>query len=410
MDIRGIRGLQVRRQSLDVALGRQRAPAAGRRRVTSTAAALYFALLLLVGCAPSATIAPTPTATPTTPVTVLPAFADWRVAYLGLDGTLHAVSLDGKTGVAGPKLTGLDQPGLNIGEAHASPDGRFIAYPNDTGMTVVALAGALASSDPLRYVSGLTYDLAWSPDGTMLALSDRGMQSFQTAQIPLPANVARADLLGWIDAGRLAVTVSFIGATGLQFAALDIATGKLRVIMSLPSAGIGSPQWSLSPDGKQALLANGPFRDEPYTPFVETINTTTGLVHKLPNTLKATSSAFNGVAWRPGTTMVAVTTGSIASPDPGSVSTLKLWLVDTQRDMATQIPHADQLAPKGAYPLGWASDTGPLIVNDIPICCLSNNKTAELRAITISANGGATSVKLTDTAVTFPWLGLVKTA
>ncbi len=341
---------------------------------------------------------------------MLPAFADWRVAYLGQDGRLHAVSLDSKKDVAGAQMPGLDHAGLNRGEAHASPDGRLVAYPDDNGMTLVDLTARLGSSQARRTASGLVYDMAWSADGAMLALGDRGtdirvlrVQSFQVAPLPLPSGVARADLLGWIDASHLAVVVSFTGATGLHLDSLDITTGKLRLIAAISGAGLATPQWSLSPDGKQALLVNGPFRDQPYTPFVEVISTATGQVRKLPNTLKAAGSAFDGVAWRPGTATLAVATS-------GSVATGALWLIDTQRDAATQIAHVEQLAPKGAFPLGWAPGGATLIVSSATTCCLSSDTAAELRALTITADGSATSAKLTDKAVMFPWMGFVKTA
>jgi hypothetical protein len=374
-------------------------------------------LLLLTACATTTAGSLRTNASTATPGGILPAFSDWRVAYLGQDGTVHAVAVDGKQEADGVQLSGLDQPGLNLGEAQASPDGRMLAYPDASGMTVIALSGTATTGEALRHIPGLTYDLAWSSDGSMLALSDRGtsirvlrVQGFQFTQIPLPTSVARVDLLGWIDTGHLAVTTSFTGAMGLQLDALDIVTGKLRLIRSLPSAGLGTLTWSLSPDGKQALLANGPFRDDPYTPFVEILNTATGQVHQLPNALKVTSSAWSGVAWKPGTATVAVATWAGAPSNAGDV--MALWLVDTQHDTAVQIPHADQLAPGGVFPLGWAPDGGPLIVgssNIARICCSSGDTPEKLRALTVAADGSATSVKLTDTAITFPWLGLVKT-
>ena len=101
------------------------------------------ALLFRVG----APAAPSHTAIPLPP---LPVFSDWRVAYVGRGGRLRAITVDGKTDVSGIALPGLDtQPGLNIGRASASPNGRLIAYPSADGLTLGNLIAPPGSSDAL---------------------------------------------------------------------------------------------------------------------------------------------------------------------------------------------------------------------------------------------------------------------
>jgi hypothetical protein len=69
----------------------------------------------------------------------IPAFSDWRVAYIGKDARLHIVSLDGKTDLSGPYVPSRD----HLGEAHGgmatAPDGHSLAYPTSLGVVVARL-------------------------------------------------------------------------------------------------------------------------------------------------------------------------------------------------------------------------------------------------------------------------------
>src|SRR5262249_45182808 len=83
-------------------------------------------------------------ANPATPTPVkgrpLPAITDWRAAYLGSDGVLHAVTLDGKTDLAGPQLPGMDSYGLNFASAGIAPNGHSLAYATNS-FSIVDVAG-----------------------------------------------------------------------------------------------------------------------------------------------------------------------------------------------------------------------------------------------------------------------------
>ncbi|HEU5198907.1 MAG TPA: hypothetical protein VFU32_04680, partial [Ktedonobacterales bacterium] len=80
-----------------------------RLRASPLLALAALLAVLLAGCnlttsAPAATTATAPAAT-STPTGIFPAFSDWRLAYLGQDSRVHAVTQDGKTDLAGPLLT-----------------------------------------------------------------------------------------------------------------------------------------------------------------------------------------------------------------------------------------------------------------------------------------------------------------
>jgi hypothetical protein len=76
--------------------------------------------LLALGCGTGAAGEPrgqvTPTPTPTVDsASLMPAFHDWRAAYLGQDGHVHIVTLDGQTDLKGPVFPLLSyQAGLGF--------------------------------------------------------------------------------------------------------------------------------------------------------------------------------------------------------------------------------------------------------------------------------------------------------
>ena len=113
----------------------------------------------------------------------LPHFSDWRVAYLGLDGVVHAVTLDGTTDVKGPRcptprstaqerteryksVYGLDSAGI-------APDGKTLAYTVTVTarLELVDLTGQVPPRSIFLY--GGCYDIMWSPDGTKVLTGDR---------------------------------------------------------------------------------------------------------------------------------------------------------------------------------------------------------------------------------------------
>lgn len=377
---------------------------------------IILVALLIAGCAQN-TAKKRPTALPTTPPTMaptatpalplfLPAFSDWRVAYQAPDGSLHAVSLDGKTDVAGPLLPGEGFNGLSFPSAGVSPDGQFLAYDGDGGLEVLALT---------QHAKGTANDhlgaqeMAWSLDGRQLVVGDgEGSLSVvdptngQPKPIAKPSGVTLGHLIGWIDNAHLAVEI-VNSATAWTFGSLNVSTGGLRTIATVRSAGLGSPRYSLSPDGSTLLFSNAVYRDTAYTPMADMIDTATGAIIPLSQIARINkNSGFTSVAWYPGShNKVAVSTGFTANGD------LKSWVLNLRNDTATHVLD-------GQYVGGWAPNNGPLILtvsSQMPAIQIQiGGGPYTLTAATISLNGQVSTTVLTNQAMTFPFIGFVRTA
>ena len=178
--------------------------------------------------------------------------------------------------------------------------------------------------------------------------------------------------------------------------ALDIASGNLRVIASFPSAQLGGPHFDISPDGKEVLLSTCQFSSDPYTPILELVDTATDERRILPRSQAEIGSCLSQIAFQPGTPIIAVSTGDKQSND------LKTWLLDTQHENAILVPDA-------AYPLAWIPNDGPLIIGTSIESQIGNGPN-ELRAVTFARDGALSAVTLTRSAMTFPYLGLIRTA
>jgi hypothetical protein len=353
---------------------------------------------------------PTPITTVTnTPSLVLPAFSDWRVAYVGQGGGLHAVSLDGKTDVTGiglPALTatnasGTPVTGATLGAESASPDGRYLAYDGSSGSVLVHLTAHQGAQDAIRNSSAVPRAALWSPDSARMAwLGANGAIHLTTSDSLTDATVAGTsgqgiqEILGWVDATHLGVRVAKPNATSETVAALDIATGQQRVIVTLTKAGYGVFHYRLSPDGARLLAWNSAISGQSFTAIFRNYDTKTGAVHKLPNSLKAVGPNISAVAWKPGAASVAIASGANETHD------LKLWLVDAAGDTASSLGTA--------YPLGWLTDGSQLIMSSANASKLGGGPYT-ISAVSFPATGAPVRVTLTDKAMSFPWLGLVRT-
>jgi WD40 repeat protein len=380
-------------------------------------AALALALALLValaGCDQSAVQPPPkhPTLTPTP--TGLPAFADWRAAYLSSDGFVHVVTLDGKTDLTGPALPPFKSGGQILASAGASPDGHLLAY-NSTDLVIANVAGSGHGASTREVLAGAVAGIAWSPDSRQLALNGglgelSLLRTTADARTPVPGtpipNVNVLHLWGWLDASHLAIGTGAIvdgkeSATAYVLSSLDVTSGALRAIATIRSPGLGAPAIILSPDGSRALFYNGNLRDRPFTPIVDAIDTATGTVTPLPTILRATYSEsfgreYTSLAWRPGTHQLAVSTGFLENND------LKMWLLDLDHDTATPLLN-------GQYVAQWSPDGATLVV--------STSTQAEaglgpfdLSAVTFAPDGQPHVTLLTHFAMSFPFLGFVRTA
>lgn len=385
----------------------------------SRRAALALALALLValaGCDQSA-VQPPPTRPTLTPTPAgLPAFADWRAAYLSLEGSVHAVTLDGKSDLVGPALPPFKINSLSLASAGASPDGRLLAYAAPS-VVIANVAGSGGGASAHEVLAGAIANMAWSPDSRQLALSNGGgnlslLPATADAHTPVPGTPILAatvlNLWGWLDASHLAIgTDAIVGekasTTAYAFDSLNIISGALRTIAIIRSPGLGAPRIVLSPDGTQALFYNGNLHDRPFTPIVDAIDTTTGVVTPLPAIVRATQGTqaplgieYTSAAWRPGTHQLAVSTGFLPNHD------LKAWLLDVDHDTATPLL-GDQ------YVAQWSPDGATLIVST------ANSAAAgygpyDLSAVTFDSGGQPHVTLLTNDAMSFPFLGFVRTA
>lgn len=185
---------------------------------------------------PSPTLAP-PEITPFT----LPAFSDWRVAYLAPGGAVHVSSLDGKTDLTGPVLnisvadtTNGAAPWVSPYTAQSytslsvAPNGRFLAYidaaPRPAGAGVAPPNGPLglinlAPDGPTRdgwssasIAANVTHLAGWSPDSTHLAM-EATVNNVQGVYVVGPTDaaptlisttndngpLAQSHAIGWLD-------------------------------------------------------------------------------------------------------------------------------------------------------------------------------------------------------------------
>lgn len=372
---------------------------------------LLTVLLALAGCGDSSTghTSSTTSSTPTssllqnsTPLVGvnLPALSvtRWRVAYLATDGRLHLLSFDGKQDTRGPAVPDMNFFGLSFASAGISPNGATLAYSAASGLTLLDVSGHGAHTQQDQAV----YQMAWSPDGSRLAMGD-GIGGVWTVGVSGGAPVAvhgtprneTYKLIGWLDTTHVAVSAATNEQSPNDFTlnALDVNTGALRRIATISASGIGKPQAALSPDGKQAIFWNEPFQDDPFTPLVAVIDTTTGAVHKLPGVTKATGAGFTSVAWKPGTETVAVSTGFATNSD------LQAWLLDAQNDSAVRLL-------SGQYVVAWA----PL--NNILVLSASNATTVgegpHSISVAVFSGGRYSLLQLTRNAKSFPIVGFAQ--
>jgi hypothetical protein len=371
-------------------------------------------LLLFTGCnqktqsgnehSPS----PSPSPSPSTS-SYFPAFTDWRAAYLDENNAVHAITLDGKTDIIGPLLPHMPQTGFVICMGMINPDGHTLSYGSPS-LNIIDLAN---KSNPAYYVKvAPIYRSIWSPNGNKLAVTDNGgtfwiSDSKGTKPIVVPGSPLKGTITmeGWIDETHILMS----GSGGLvktsngeeyptifYLSALDINTGKLSPIATIHNDGLGAVYVVISPDGKQALIANHKNRFYPFTPMVDKIDLNTGTITSLPGITKSTGAQFTTLAWKAGTQSVAVSTGFFVNHD------LKTWILDLQTDRATHILD-DQYVER------WSPDNAVLIVSTGLDSSIGEGPYT-LSAVTFASDGHASMTKLTDKAMSTPFVGFIRTS
>lgn len=386
-------------------------------RARRTVPCLVACVALMVACAPSTAAkraaAPTrPVPTPTATQHVLPRYTDWRAAYMGMDGNLHVVSLDGNREVMVGPLGGMTTNGLHLTTAGISPDGSLLAYVGDDGMQVVAVG----SGDLQRRASGIEAEyIIWSPDGNQIALSNGGdgfsVQRISDGHLSImpgsgsPTLQGMGEIVGWTAPTLVAVSLNPTTPTAGDFAnttgvgVVDITNWQVRTVATISAPNLDIPYFALSPDGTEALLYNRQFRADPFTPLTDLIDMRTGAVTPLPRIAAQVLSkgfGFTTVAWKPGTQTVMVSNG---------FGNGGLWLLNLGNDTALAQPADPQTG--AMYPVGWAPD-GSHVVLSSGWQAGVNEGPFTLVAATVGAQGITATTVLTTNAMNFPFLGFAR--
>ncbi|HEX9056174.1 MAG TPA: hypothetical protein VF818_01460 [Ktedonobacterales bacterium] len=362
-----------------------------------------------------------PTVTPPSDLTPhpLPAFSDWRVAYIGMDGRLHAVSLGGRNDNAGSALPFTGEPGLGVFVPGTSPDGKHLAYFSNLQLTLVNIVSGGVRSSPISQSED--WNVYWSPDQSYLALRGLGAvvcvrvadaSSFSVPQTSAStAKLLVREPFGWLNATHVAVTyLPGNSASQTTFQSLDVTTGALRPIATIP-VNSDESAFAVEPGGLFTLFWDRQYQSAPFTPVVDLINNATGQMTPLPNLTSILSGVggFTQVLWRPGYSQALVATGFPQNND------LKYYLIDVASDTATPF-HLP------AFPEAWSPDGGTLVVatggqasdanglgyQDIGVV---GSGPYTLSAIVVNARGGLSApVSLTTRAMDVPVLGFVRTS
>ena len=379
---------------------------------------VLLALLLLPACngttntiaqknnTPTSTSAVTPT---TTPQPVFPAFSDWRAAYMAKDQSVHAVTLDGKSDIAGPILTQYSDQVYSAND-EISPDGHTFVYTGLGSFNIINLQTGIPANftdqnPPFHEVN----TAFWSQNGQYLAVGDneQGIGIITMANntdITLPLHLTsdqRIFLIGWIDASHVAM-FTHIGDTNGQydFESISVPDGRQTVIAVFPqhiwSGNLFYP--TISPDGRQILVSNNPYRNYPFTPQVAVINTQTEQVRYFPNIVRQTGGNFTTIAWRPGyPNSVAVSNGFNVNNNAGA------WELNLATDSAVYLV-------KGWYPTAWSPDSKILILSTESFG-EGQSPPFSIEAMTFDSQMHvASQIILTNAAYGFPFVGFIKTS
>jgi hypothetical protein len=402
--------------------------------------ALVMTLVAGHGIVPGVKATPSASARRTPqPSALLPAFGDWRAAYLASDGSVHVVSLDGKSDLTGPALRGLTNDNVFSG---MSADGHHLAYidaPKWGDLIVVDLRSPGGSSSTVTY-SGQITGASWSPDGTRLVAdatlsTGHGLDVFPadggTPKLVPGTNdtgpLAYSILQGWYDNTHILAMVSIASVRGSQgavggpavahhsggpelaalalaphssgpkvLATVDVTTGQARELSAVPGQAVVGPTLVvMSPDHTLALAENSCNGVTGCTvqPNLYRVNLASGQSAALPHITAATNGNPAWTTWLPGThTVLAL------GPDSRS-ATSPVLLLDLDHDTVTTLA-------TGIYPIELSPDGKTLVAGDLAAFNSLVNEYPLYAFAPISAAGH----KITLTQHMLTYLGLVKTA
>jgi hypothetical protein len=383
-----------------------------------------------------------------------PAFADWRVAYIGADGGLDVTSLDGKSTLQGAPVALYDLQRMGTWTAGTSPDGRHLAISSTSAvMTLDLQANHAVAMQTVRnnFDASLGF-MYWSPDGKHIAIADwlgdifvMTVATGAITKLSVPMTTATSTtrsqpevgwVYGWMDDTRLAVeylpnewpsaqTTQMCAPcpTNGQIAAnldsLDITTDALRPVFTVRDSTMISGSYSLAPDGSEALFFNlfitgegEPANGDQYQPLAERVNFAAGQMTSLPNvanSIPKESHAYDDieqVLWIPGTHKAIIAFRDTNRPvlvdiDTGSVTPVRFsgfpvaWSPDGKTLILSSDTQTSGGSSGGQGGRPDPTDSGPFT----------------LTAVTFTATWQvASSVTLTTHASLLPLLGFVRTA
>jgi hypothetical protein len=311
-----------------------------------------------------------------------------------------------------PCCRDLANIGANTDTAEISPDGHWLAYQAGD-LTLLDLTGHRAPEGILDCCD--TGNMFWSPDSTQLAFGDNlgDLALFPLSEgtaegkfVPLTGLQALGvrELVGWIDATHLAVTVYPLqsGATiqTVSLGSYDISARRLHIIATVSSQAFGIPHFALSPDGTTALLFNKQYRDYPYAPLVDEIAIANGAITPLPHLAQVmgpSDSGFTGVAWPAHSAVIAASTGFDVNGN------LRTWVLDLSADAVVA-----EVTPAG-YAAGWAPASSEFVLSSGWQAGISLGPFS-LTAVAVGSDGHIATTRLTSDAMSFPFLGFARTA
>jgi hypothetical protein len=294
----------------------------------------------------------------------------------------------------GPQIGGPAGGGM-------SPDGGALTYIANGKLVVASLRVTGGASTTFTSIDGSYYQAFWSPDSSTIAICNLNslslvrMTDLRPTVVPLQAHGDTLNLLGWIDGSHLAVVRQGSASSTVTLGSVHIEDGAFRLLATLPP-NIGATL-ALAPDGAQVLYSAVPVRDQTFAPFVDVISTASGQRRQLATVSAALPRGIDSLAWKHGSSLVAVTTQRSSSSGAE-----QLFLLDLARDTATSVP------ARLPYALSWVPGGQTLIMGDWQPASLGLFTSHLLNALTFPPTGAPSEILLTDQVVG-PFFGFIRT-
>ncbi len=276
----------------------------GKRTVDIYGATLVQPGPWLVGWQPPVTAgAATPTALPQACLTE----TTWQQLRSQTSNALPGILsghllVEENTGQPMPQITRID---LSTGQKQAlvtggwsslSPDGSRIAYIESNGQSILIAGTHGEPPQPLAGTTSTDYNPLWSPDGQWIAFrrANQGIYIIHpdgSGVKRLTGPTSEASLVGWLPDSR-ALVINVMGSAGDQLERVDIETGALQTMLTMPASKSGFR--ALSPDGAKVTFNQEIFGKHIYSTWMANLD---GSGRKLLADLDSASTA--AAVWSP---------------------------------------------------------------------------------------------------------------